>query len=82
MSGLCIQGVSGPTDVFRGRSREKKPHTAPLPRYCGEKNTPKGFLAELAAPCHRNALNFSSSYKVYFVKPYSMNVDLVKGRYK
>lgn len=30
----------------------------------------------------RQAFPFRSSYKVYFVKPYSMNVHLVKRRYK
>ena len=65
---------------FQGSLKMKRNHTTLC--YCGEEKHAEGFLGRARRPPTRNALKFSSSYKVYFVKPYGMNVHLVKRRYK
>lgn len=88
--GFRTQGVSGPSDVFRDCPNEKKSHhLSPNPgSYNSCPSAVVGAKPAQGVSDHagwyltRQAFPFRSSYKVYFVKPYSMNVHLVKRRYK
>lgn len=77
--GFRVRALSAPTDVFRDRSDDTKSQR--LSQSSGLRG-PASSRGQGRRRVTRGVLPFSSSYKVYFVKSYSMNVHLVKWRYK